>query len=124
MATICTTVFHLARRVTGTPTASEPRNSRKPETRTSRQRMMTPAHSDQPAMVWSAASISSAADPMSLSAMGSSTRATAVALLLAGAGEIAVEEITDAGGDEDPHGRPAAPIALDEKAGDERRNGD
>jgi hypothetical protein len=40
--------------------------------------MMTPAHSDQPAMVWSAASIIRAADTISLSAMGSSMRPMAL----------------------------------------------
>ena len=46
------------------------------------------------------------------------------ALLLPGAGEIAVEKVADAGGDEDPHGEPAAPVGRHEEAGDERRDGE
>lgn len=76
MATICAVVFHLAIRVTGTLmlTFNCARYSRSPDTRISRQRMMIAAHSDQPAIVWSAATSNRIEAISSLSAMGSSMR--------------------------------------------------
>ena len=73
-ATICMAVFHLASLVTWTCTLSSARNSRRPETRISRQRMTMAAQIDHPLMVLSCTSIISAAPTMSLSAMGSSMR--------------------------------------------------
>ena len=67
-----------------------------------------PAHSDQLAIVWSADSIRSTAATSSLSAIGSSIRPMR-RLLGERAREIAVEEIRDAGDDEDAERRPPHP---------------
>ncbi len=70
----CSVVFHLASWVTGTLTRNSARYSRRPDTRISRHRMTIAAHSDQPRIVPSAASISRHEATRSLSAIGSSIR--------------------------------------------------
>ncbi len=85
--------------------------------------MITPAHSDQPAMVPIGGEHQQRRRYDQLVGDGIE-HAPDGALLLPGARQIAVEEIGDAGGDEDPHGDPAAPIAGDEEAGDERGDGE
>ena len=49
-AIICSAVFHFASLLTGTPTCSSARNSRRPETRISRHRMTSAGRTTQPAM--------------------------------------------------------------------------
>ena len=71
MATICTVVFHLASRDTGSPTWASARNSRRPETRISRHRMISAGRIGARSK-WT--SIRIAAPTSSLSAIGSSMR--------------------------------------------------
>src|ERR1700704_4079187 len=74
MAPIWTAVFHLASWLTGTPTRNSAKNSRRPETRISRARMISAASTWMPLSCPLFTSITSAAATRSLSAMGSRKR--------------------------------------------------
>src|SRR5262249_16892140 len=125
-ATICPVVFHLASRVTGTPTRSSARYSRKPDTSISRQRMTTAASRLHPRIVSSAASISRQDATSNLSAIGSSM--TQRGLLTPRASKIPVENVGPAGQNEDRQSDPSQPQwpienALPEHQSRHHRNG-
>ena len=110
-ATSCTAVFHLATRLTGTPTLSSARNSRRPETRISRHRMTIAAHSDQPWIVLVGDEHQQTGRHEELVGDGVE-HPPERGLLRIGAGEIAVEVVGDRRGNEDCEREPARPLVL------------
>ncbi len=108
--------------LTGTETFSSAKNSRRPETRISRQRMTMAAQSDQLLMVPSATRNQQQRGNQQLVGDGVEHAAQG-GLLAPGAGEIAVEEIGDRREGEQAQRRPAQRVFVGpEQAGDDHRH--